>query len=52
MGDLAPGQSRFNVLTFEIRGKSTMELTKGFFKRSLEEGKLQDLLGIGKGLIP
>jgi hypothetical protein len=46
---LTSGQSRYNVLTFEMRGKSVLELGKGFIKRSLEEGKLQDLLPWGKG---
>ena len=46
---LAPGQSLHNVLTFEMRGKSLVELAKGFIKRSVEEGKLQDLLPWGKG---
>ncbi len=46
---IAPGESRYNILTFEMRGKSIVELTKGFFKRSIEEGKLQDLLPWGKG---
>src|SRR5258708_6707954 len=46
---LTPGQSRYNVLTLEMRGKSVIELAKGFIKRSFEEGKLQDLLPWGRG---
>jgi hypothetical protein len=46
---LAVGQSRYNVLTFEMRGKSITELAKGFIKRSLEDGKIQDILPWGKG---
>jgi hypothetical protein len=46
---LKPGQSRFNAFTFEMRGKSVIEMMKGVVKRSLEEGKLQDLLPWGKG---
>jgi hypothetical protein len=46
---LLPGQSRYSVLTFEMRGKSLIDLAKGFIKRTLEEGKLQDLLPFGKG---
>jgi hypothetical protein len=42
--DIAPGKSKFNVFTFEMRGKTVADTIKGFFKRSLEEGKLQDLL--------
>lgn len=45
---LEVGQSRFNILTFEMRGKSVAELVKGYIKRSLEEGKIQDLLSWGK----
>jgi len=45
---LNPGQSRFNVLTLEMRGKSVAELIKGFIKRSFEDGKLQDILPFGK----
>ena len=45
---LAPGQSSYNVLTFEMRGKSVVELVKGFIKRSIESGKIQDLLPFGK----
>lgn len=41
---IGPGKSRYNVLTLELRGKSIMEMAKGFVKRSLEEGKIQDLL--------
>jgi hypothetical protein len=46
---LGAGESRFNVLTFEMRGKSVVELAKGFIKRSFEEGKIQDILLWGKG---
>jgi len=45
---LNPGQSRFNVLTLEMRGKSIAELIKGFLKRSFEEGKIQDIIPFGK----
>lgn len=41
---LAVGHSRFNVFTFEMRGKSVLELAKGFIKRTFEEGKIQDIL--------
>jgi hypothetical protein len=44
---IAPGQSRHNIFTLEVRGKSVVELAKGFFKRSLEEGKIQDILPWG-----
>ncbi len=46
---LTPGQSSFNVLTVETRGKSVLEVAKGFFKRSFESGKLQDVLPWVKG---
>ncbi len=46
---LAPGHSSYNVLTFEMRGKSMIELIKNFAVRSLEEGKIQDILPWGKG---
>jgi hypothetical protein len=42
------GQSRFNVLTLELRGKSVIELAKEYIKRSFEEGKIQDLIPWGK----
>ena len=38
------GQAKFNVFTLEVRGKTVGELVKGFLKRSVEEGKIQDLL--------
>jgi hypothetical protein len=46
---ITPGQSRFNVFTFEVRGKSVLEATKAFFKRSFEDGKLQDWIPFVKG---
>lgn len=46
---LEPGQSRFSVLTFEMRGKSLLEEAKGFFERSFKEGKFQDFLPWFKG---
>jgi hypothetical protein len=46
--NLPPGQRRYNVFTFEMRGKSVVELAKGFLKRSFEDGKIQDLLPWGK----
>ena len=45
---LTVGQSRYNVFTFEMRGKSILEVVKGFLKRSLEEGKIQDIIPWGK----
>jgi hypothetical protein len=45
---LEAGQSRYNVLTLEMRGRSFGEQIKGFFKRTLEEGKLQDIPFLGK----
>lgn len=45
---ISSGQSRYNVLTFEMRGKSVIEMVKGFIKRSFEEGRLQDILPWGK----
>ncbi len=42
------GQSRFNVFTLELRGKSVMEMAKDYIKRSFEEGKIQDLIPWGK----
>ena len=41
---LAPGQSSFNLLTLEMRGKSVFEVAKGWLKRSFEDGKIQDVL--------
>ena len=46
---LEPGQSRFNLITAEIRGKSIVELVTGFKKRSFEDGKIQDFFPFGKG---
>lgn len=46
---LAIRQSRYNVFTFEMRGKSILEVAKTFIKRSFEEGKLQDIIPWGKG---
>lgn len=45
---LAVRHSRYNVFTFEMRGKSVLEAAKAFIKRSVEEGKLQDILPWGK----
>lgn len=46
---LASGQSSFNVFTLEMRGKSVVEMAKGWIKRSLEDGKIQDVLTLVKG---
>lgn len=45
---VTPGRSRYNVLTFEVRGKSVVELVKGLIKRSVTDGKLQDFIPWGK----
>lgn len=42
------GKSGFNVLTFELRGKTFMENVSGFFKRSFDGAKMQDFLPFGK----
>jgi hypothetical protein len=41
---LGPGESTFNVLTCEMRGKSIWEATQGFFRRSLSDARIQDFL--------
>ena len=38
------GKSKFYGLTFDTREESIAELLGGFFKRSLKEGRLQDLI--------
>lgn len=46
---VAPGKSLFNVFTLETRGKSVVEVAKGWLKRSFEEGKIQDIIPFVKG---
>lgn len=47
--NIAPGQSAFNLITLELRGKSLMESVKAWVKRSFEDGKIQDFLPLVKG---
>lgn len=42
--DIGIGKSKFYGLTFDTREESIAELIGGFFRRSLKEGKLQDLI--------
>lgn len=46
---IALGKSLFNVFTLETRGKSVVEVAKGWLKRSFEEGKIQDIIPFVKG---
>lgn len=41
---LKPGTRQHNVMTFELRSKSLWENIQGFFKRSMDGGKIQDFL--------
>jgi hypothetical protein len=45
---LGVGQSEFYALSLDFKAKSLAQMVGGFFRRSLEEGKLQDLLPFGK----
>src|SRR6266481_6247624 len=36
------GENRFYGVTLDLKSKSLTELASGFFRRSFEEGKLQD----------
>jgi hypothetical protein len=42
--ELNPGESKFHGVTFDTREEGFTELIGGFFKRTLKEGKLQDLI--------
>lgn len=48
-GNIAVGQSGFNIFTLELRGKSLIESVKGWVKRSFEDGKIQDFFPFVKG---
>ncbi len=41
---LKVGENEYYALTFDMKAKSIAKIIGGFFKRSLEEGKFQDLL--------
>lgn len=45
---LAIGQSEYYALSIDLKAKSIAQMVGAFFRRSLEEGKLQDLLPFGK----
>ena len=47
---LALRQSRDNVVTFEKRGKSILEVAKAFIERSIEEGQASGHHSVGQGL--
>lgn len=42
------GQSEFFAFSVDFKAKSLAQMLGGFFRRSLDEGKLQDLLQLGK----
>lgn len=47
--NIAPGESKFNIFTLELRGKTLMESAKGWIKRSFDDGRIQDLFLFVKG---
>lgn len=46
--NLPIGQSEFFGFSIDFKAKTLSQMVGGFFRRSLEEGKLQDLMPFGK----
>lgn len=45
---ITPGQSEYFAVSVDIKAKSFSKLLGDFFRRSLQEGKIQDILPFGK----